>query len=438
MNLLVSPVKDNLIAKKSRVFISVLLDYALVFVATLFLFYLTLLGSSHLPVSNETVEKYNQTVVKAQKYINTTHLMHYDTTTNKTKDVEEDAKEYVVSLLKTSAYVNDIAYPLEKEDSTFDRTHKVTVEETFIHEYNQYALDNISYFYFKFSKENADLDIYRYKDIDYKDDKVTYVYLKAMGYDTKEGFVDNFISETAEEYAPYKDLMPRYSILNKTNTEGLINKLVLDDDSNSDINSLYTNLKICYKNGIQHGISMVEQHSSVYKSYVSEFNKSYNVLALIAFFSYLIAYVVAYIGLIFLGRGMAGRFDTVVQKSMSLSFCRTDEMIPVAKNIIIYHTINFFVYLSSMVLAFLFTGYMGILNLTIVGPINLFVIELALLILGVSSLIIIGVSKKNQSLALLASGMTIKDTRTFESSVVSDDKLLTQSLENGNESSQKN
>ena len=81
---------------------------------------------------------------------------------------------------------------------------------------------------------------------------------------------------------------------------------------------------------------------------------------------------------------------------------------------------------------------MGILNLTIVGPINLFVIELALLILGVSSLIIIGVSKKNQSLALLASGMTIKDTRTFESSVVSDDKLLTQSLENGNESSQKN
>ena len=55
----VSKYKNNVIAKKTRVFISMALDFGLVFISSLLIFYLTLLGGSKLPVSTKNVEKYN-------------------------------------------------------------------------------------------------------------------------------------------------------------------------------------------------------------------------------------------------------------------------------------------------------------------------------------------------------------------------------------------
>ena len=60
----VSKYKNNVIAKKTRVFISMALDFGLVFISSLLIFYLTLLGGSKLPVSTQNVEKYNTVTIE--------------------------------------------------------------------------------------------------------------------------------------------------------------------------------------------------------------------------------------------------------------------------------------------------------------------------------------------------------------------------------------
>ena len=88
-----------------------------------------------------------------------------------------------------------------------------------------------------------------------------------------------------------------------------------------------------------------------------------------------------------------------------------------------------------MIIAFFFTGYIGVLNVTLFGPINLFVIEIALLVLVVASIIFMIIRKKNQTLAMFASSLVLKDTREFERNAVESNKLLnTENQNNGDES----
>ena len=158
-------------------------------------------------------------------------------------------------------------------------------------------------------------------------------------------------------------------------------------------------------------------------------------LGIISFLSYLLSYVVAYVGLVFIGRGMAGEFITVSQKALNLAFASKEELTPKGISIFIYHLINFFLYLSMMIIAFFFTGYIGVLSLPIIGPINLFVIVIALLVLIVASIILMIIRKKNQTLAMFASSLVLKDTREFERNAIESNKLLnTENQNNGDES----
>ena len=429
----VSKYKNNVIAKKTRVFFSCALDYGLVFIASLLIFYLALLGSSRLPVSTNNLKKYEDSALKAKKYINTTHLMRYNTSTNETRDINEDAKAYVATLTKTSAYIYDLAYPIEKEDSTFDKEHKVTEEETFMYTPGYYPLDNIGYFFFVFGPEDGTVLDKTYDPS--KSETFDEIYLNYCGYGEIEGFVSNFVTQTTEEYQPYKDKLPIYQVLNKDNTSALINRIVYDDTSNKTANELYNNLLIGYKNGVQAGINLVEKNSTTYKAYAKDFYEAYNELCLVSFLSYLLSYIVAYVGLVFIGRGMAGEYITVSQKALNLAFTSKEELTPRGISVFIYHLINFFLYLSMMIIAFFFTGYIGVLNVTLFGPINLFVIEIALLVLVVASIIFMIIRKKNQTLAMFASSLVLKDTREFERNAVESNKLLnTENQNNGDES----
>lgn len=426
----VSKYKNNVIAKKTRIFISMALDFGLVFISSLLIFYLTLLGGSKLPVSTQNVEKYNTVTVDAKKFINRTHLMHYDTETQMTREVAVDAKNYVVSLVKTSAYVFDIAYPVEKEDSTYDTTHKVSVEETFINEYDKHLLNNVVYFWAIYHLEN--LNDFTYgrdiKPIEKTPENIKNIvigtYENKFGYISKEGFKDNFVNEDVEEYQTYKDTLPIYAVLNKENTQALINKLVYSDATNETANTLYTDLVTCYKNGIQTGIDEVEKYSVAYKGFEKEFYSAYHALAMVGFVAYIIAYTVGYIAVLFIGRAMSGSYITLCQKTLNLALARSDEMSPKPVNIILYHVVNYFVYLASMALSLFFTGYIGVLNLPLVGPLNFFTFEIFSLVLLVASIIILIITKKNQTLALLVSNMVVKDTRDFETAVVDGERLL--------------
>ena len=417
----VSKYKNNLIAKKSRVFFAGLMEYGLVLISSLLIFYLTLLGSSKLPVSTKNVEKYNQTSENARKFVNSTRLLHYDDETGEVRDINVDAKNYVATLVKTSCFVYDIKYPLKNDNGTYDTDHVVTEQETFIYKHDEFLLDNVSYFWLTFYPNNEFNDTKQ--EIA---DPVSDIYLNKMGYSTKESVLNAFVTEEVAEYQPYKDVLPRYTVLTKDNTQALINVVVYSDTTNSTAADLFENIKIGYKNGIQAGIDMVEEHSLVYLDYSKDFMRAYNALSLVALVSYLIAYVVGYVAVMFIGRAMAGEFITMAQKSLSLAPARKDEMAPTAKNLILYHVITFFTYLSSMAIALYFTGYIGALNLVMFGPFNVFAIEILSLVFVLASIIILMVTKKNQTFGLLVSNMVLKDVKEFESAVVDGDRLLTQ------------
>ena len=426
----VSKYKNNLVAKKSKVFLSGALDFGLVFISSLLLFYLTLLVTNNLPVTTKSIDKYNQTSLDAKKFINRTHLMHYNTETGVTREVDVDAKNYVISLVKTSAYVYDLTYPIEKEDSTYDTNHKVTLEETFIYEYDEHALNNVVYFWAKYHVNNIGDFTYsrNIKPIQNTPENIKKIvvgtYETKFGYTLKEGFKDNFVKEDVEEYQDYKDVLPIYAVLNKENTKALINKLAYSDSTNESINKLYNDLITCYKNGIQSGIDEVEKYSVSYKALEKDFMNSYNTIARVTFIAYIIAYTLGYVATVFLGRALGGSYITLSQKALNLALARNDEMTPKPVNIILYHVINYFTYLASMAVALLFTGYIGVLSLPLVGPLNLFTFEIFPLVLIAASIIILIIKKNNQSLALLVSNMVIKDVKEFETAVVDGARLL--------------
>lgn len=405
---------NNPIADKKNIFLSNLFDYFITLIATLFIFYIGLIVSSSLPVTTKTVDKYNLVTKEVKDFINTTHLAKYDLETGAQTSVETDASNYLKCLVKTSAYIYDLKYPLKNEDSTYDTENKVKLHETFLYQKDEYKLDNISYFYYVFSSSNTELKDYVYEEVDYKDNLDTFIYLKTMGYETLSNYNDMFIKEDNPAYNEYKEVLPRFLILDKELTTSLTNRLVYNDVSDTNAGYAATNIKTAYKNGIDYAIKLVEKKSNTYKDLAKQFETVYTNYARIGLVTYLISYVFSYVAMFGLGRAMAGSFITISQKTRSLGLARKDEGSPNIGNMIIYHIVNFFIQLSSCILVFMFTGYTGIFNITLFGPINIFVIELVLIVFTFTSILTTLVSKDGQSLALILSKMVLKDTKTYE------------------------
>ena len=407
----VSKFKNNLVAKKGRVAISVALEYGLVFVTSLLLFYLSLLGTSHLPVYTKAVNKFDNVSLDAKHYVTGTKLRKYSDSGIETP-IETDAKTYVATMVKTSAYIYGIDYPVKQEDNTYV-TQPVKVENTFLSERENYTYDNISYFWFKYYPEH---DEFNNKQSDITQSKI---YLEKMGYGSKEGFVNNFVTNETEEYLPYKDILPIYLLLNRSNTVSMISKVGYNDtNASAEVNTLYNNLITAYQNGVQSGIDEVETNSTIYLGYMKDLDNAYNTIRLLIFLAYLVAYVVGYVILLFIGRGMAERFITVSQKCLNLALARKNEMEPGAVNLIVYHIINGFIYFSNIVIGLFFTGYFGALGLPLFGPFNLLSIVIVSLIFLATSFVTLLVTKNNQTLGLLVSNLVVKDTREFESNII--------------------
>lgn len=405
---------NNPIAEKKKIFLSNLFDYFITLVATFFTFYLGLIFTSNLPILNETVKKYQDTTKEVFSYINTTHLLRYNVDSGEQSSTDADANKYLKTLVKTSAYIYDLNYPLLQEDSTYDVNYKVKEEETFIKDHDEYKLDNISYFFIKFSSSNPELQQYEFDNVDYKDDLTTFIYLKVMGYEKVNGYEDIFVKEDNAEFSPFKAVLPRFLVLDKELTSSLINRLVYNDSTDAKAGEVANMIKNGYVNAIQKGINVIETYSTEYKGIMTELNKIYEKYGQITLVIFLVSYVVGYLIVFGLGRAMGGEFITVAQKTRGLGLSTKDDLNPGFWNIFVYQLVNFFMHLSSCVILFMFTGYMGILNVTIVGPINFFVIELVLAIFVMTSIVMTFFTKDGQSAALFLSKMVLKDTKTYE------------------------
>lgn len=406
----VSKYKNNSVASKKKHIFSRLLDYFLNFVISYMVFILCYSLAGYLPVVNDVVNNLNQITEKAINYVDTTHLQKKGDN-SQLISIEEGAKSYLVNLAKTSAYVNDIKYPVKQEDGTYLDVD-VNKEETFINEKLSYALDNVSYYFKNFKKSEPSINNYVYEGTDYKDDIDTLLYLKIMGLDESK-----FIDTSSSKYISKGEGVSKFVILNEENTNYLIKKVAMGESSTV-IENITNHVANGYIKAIQYGINEVEQNAAPYLEILKEFDKGYQNVSLAVILIYLVSYLVGYILFVLLGRLMSKRWSTVGQKVLNLAFTDLEECDPHPLRLVTYHLISFILFFSSMIIGLMLMGVIGVTSLEIFPHFPVIALLLGLLTFNIISVLMPLFTKNRYDISTFISRLVLKDINEFDTPVV--------------------
>lgn len=412
--LLVSKYKNNVLAKRSKVFLSNLLDYFLIVIVSFMLFIIvTNPVISVLPSFKENINNLNDTTLKLYQIVSETRLQTFDEEHNSFISIDNDARKYVTTLLKTSLYVREMDLP-----STNQEEEQIEIKDTFLNtDNNNYPNDNLSYYFYTFKSNNESLNNYIYSDIDYSNNKEDYLYLEALDFDN-ELFNDYFISK--EEFNnlnidnDFKSSLTRFNILSEDYQSYLISYLIYNEDNESLV-SIYNNLATSYKNAIQIFINEVETNFTPYLETNDSFNYYYNYYVLTYIIALLITYLITFIVfIIIIPLGIKDN-RTIGLKVLKLGICRSDELEPNLFNIVIKDILLFILYFNSILFTLFFVNLLPISVFPLFNShfslIQVVIFSLLLLILSYIYLIF---SKNHQVLSLLSSNLVIKNSEEFE------------------------
>ena len=421
----VSRYKNNVPATGRRHLYSRLLDYFSLFVVTYILFSIFYAIASRMPVVDNIAQKLvNQNGLIAE-YIDSTHLQRLNEDHSELISIDDGAKDYILGIAKTSAYVHQVDFPYKQDNGTY-LEYPVSIEETFIDDLTTYELDTMSYYYKYFKKNETSLNNYVYEDVDYKDDVDTYMYLKVMKVDETK-----FAADDDADLLARGEGASRFVVLNLENTTALANYYREDKTAQS----LYDHIYGCYISGAQYGIKDVENNSAQYNKLLDEYGLIYQDLTLAIFVVYLISYVVSYLLMTFILRLICKEYTTLGQKVLGLAICDVHEMEPSGWRILGYHAINFVLFFSSTIIALYFMGMIGVFSLSIIGKFTVLALLLAILTLNIFSLFMPLFNKNNHhDLSTLISRIIVKDTKEFEGPVGMDDIADTPEEDNGRDS----
>ena len=412
--LLVSKYKNNVLAKRSKVFLSSLLDYFLIVIVSFMLFIIvTNPVISVLPSFKENINNLNDTTLKLYQIVSETRLQTFDEEHNSFISIDNDARKYVTTLLKTSLYVRGMDLP-----STNQEEEQIDIKDTFLNtDNNNYPNDNLSYYFYTFKSNNESLNNYVYSDIDYSNNKEDYLYLEALDFDN-ELFNDYFISK--EEFNnlnidnDFKSSLNRFNILSEDYQSYLISYLIYNEDNESLV-SIYNNLATSYKNAIQIFINEVETNFTPYLETNDSFNYYYNYYVLTYIIALLITYLITFIVfIIIIPLGIKDN-RTIGLKVLKLGICRSDELEPNLFNIVIKDILLFILYFNSILFTLFFVNLLPISVFPLFNShfslIQIVIFSLLLLILSYIYLIF---SKNHQVLSLLSGNLVIKNSEEFE------------------------
>ncbi|MBO8428036.1 MAG: hypothetical protein IAC58_05805 [Firmicutes bacterium] len=412
--LLVSKYKNNVLAKRSKVFLSSLLDYFLIVIVSFMLFIIvTNPVISVLPSFKENINNLNDTTLKLYQIVSETRLQTFDEEHNSFISIDTDARKYVTTLLKTSLYVRGMDLPsINQEEEQID------IKDTFLNtDNNNYPNDNLSYYFYTFKSNNESLNNYVYSDIDYSNNKEDYLYLEALDFDN-ELFNDYFIS--IEEFNninidnDFKSSLTRFNILSEDYQSYLISYLIYNEDNESLV-SIYNNLATSYKNAIQIFINEVETNFTPYLETNDSFNYYYNYYVLTYIIALLITYLITFIVfIIIIPLGIKDN-RTIGLKVLKLGICRSDELEPSLFNIVIKDILLFILYFNSILFTLFFVNLLPISVFPLFNShfslIQVVIFSLLSLILSYIYLIF---SKNHQVLSLFSSNLVIKNSEEFE------------------------
>ena len=402
----VSKYKNNSIASGKKHVFSRLLDYFLVFILTYFIFVLTNAVVSYFPIMEKISNQLADASMETYEYIDSTHLQRLKGDKSGLITIESDGEQYLINLTKTSAYYHELEYSYRNEDNTF--TNKlVPLEETFFYEANEYQLDNLSYYFKKFKINEPGLAYQEGTDIN-----------KNLYVDIMELDASYFIDASEEKYQAYKDDVSTFVILNKQSTEMMIARVAKGETINSKATDLYNKIYKGYVQAIQKGIDEVENSSVRYLELIDTFNASYSrVIASIAVVYY-ISYLFSYIIYILLGRLIAKEWITLGQKVMKLAMNDKDEMNITFWRMSLYHLMNFILFSTSSLIAFLLFGMFGVTSLYVIPHIPLLAIMLFILTFNVASILFTIFDKKHHhDISTYVARIYVKDINEFDAPV---------------------
>ena len=418
---LASKYKNNIIASKKKHIFSRLLDYFSLFVVTYLLFTVFYAVASRLPVIDNTAKELQNQNVTIAEYIDSTHLQRLNNERTSLLTIDDGAISYVEKLCKTSAYVHDLTFPKKNDQGIFDEV-VVTVEETFASEVTNYELDDISYYFKKFKKNDISLNNYVFENIDYKDDIDTYLYIKIMQVNASK-----YVTPDNEDLLNRGNGISNYTVLTKENTVTLLRYFKEDRADTSLYNEIYLN----FINAAKYGIKDVESNSLTYKALIDDFNNTYQSLTLAIFVVYFISYIVAYVGLTLIIRLIAKEWVTLGQKVMGLAMASVNELEPSVWQLIGYYAINFVLFITSSTIAFYFMGMFGVLSYKLFGIVSLFAIIVGVFIFDLVSLFMPFFNRSNHDLSTLLTRIYLKDTKEYEGPVVGEQNTETEEKQDG-------
>ena len=388
-----------------------LLDYFSLFIVAYIFFTIFYSIGIQTPVVKNLNREYKNTSIKMMDYIDSSHLLSYNEKKNDFIDTAENAKAYLLTLTKTSAYIHQMQIPEYLEDKTYIMVD-VKYEETFLNDSTNYPLDNLSYYFNIFKKTDSKLNNYVIKGVDYKDDIETYQYKKAMEIND-----DSYhVSVDDEDYTARGEGISTYLVLTNTKTEKMINRVIKGEKIDDESNKLYNKLYNAYCRGVDFGTKDVEKHSKTYLQLNSKFKNIYQSITMANALIYLISYVVGFIVLNGLTCLISKDWVTIGQKVMGLGLSDVHEHNLTWWRILVYELINLILFFSSSIGAFYFMGMFGVLSYQIFPGFTLLALLSFLLILNVFSFGMIMFTNKHNDLSTLAGGILIKDKNEFETS----------------------
>lgn len=429
-DILVCEYKNNLTAKKSRVFYTLLIDYFLTVIVTFIVFIGILFPILNaLPFMHES--NLTRTELRNDLYeiINETRLQTYDKETNTVEDINVDTNEYILSLVKTSYYIYDLDFPYDSETEGQYELKKVDINETFFNTFDQetniyYLNDNLMYYFMIFKSEHQELNFYTYGGHDYSSEKTLYFYRNVIKFNSDE-MREYFIP--LDEYNSLSDELKsvdRFNVLSRNNASLIVDYLIYENELSNYGGEVYNNLAVSYQNACQTLINEVESYYSPYINTLNKYNDEYSVFVVWNMSSLSLAYMIAFILVMVISPLVLKKNRTIGVRVLKLGYSRIDEFEPTKVNILLKNIAEFILYYSGTIFSLFFIGLMEISTYNIFNSFfNFFNLIIFSILLDILSLIYLMISKDHQTISLLLGKLVIKDLEKFEGGVALEETI---------------
>lgn len=376
--------------KKGKHVLANLLDYFLVVIFSFALFSLFSPLYQNFGFSLDNQNKYQLAQDETIDILRSTHLQDYDETSGRFLSMQESGRNYIISLLKSSCYINNVEY-YENENNT-KKVIELTKEDSFSYQDDKgyYVNDNLAYYFISFRNENessfnSEIEKYSLSDLNTK-------LLDLSG--SNAGLVD----ESFDVSSPIT--------LSSDNCEKVMDYLYFSSSTGATIYSQILNL---YLNTAKKGINEIESQYTLYlntlfnfQKYYYSYTKGYSIVMIIC---YLLSFLICY--LLFPMIFKRGR--TISYRFLSLFPLRNDEEDLSAVNYIIKYVFLFLEFFSSIFFLPLFIGKLTLLSSPLLGSITLFQLCAFSFFLSLISIIFSLISKDNQFLSEFASSSYVVD-----------------------------